>query len=113
MSNKSQYTLLHIANVAMAFAFFILGFSPDDGGGILHYAIADVPAFVPMGGAVDAEARRRGSGRRGRRLGRCDGLVRASSDGLRQVGQKRPTLPSRKLQRSGDSRLSSQETFLG
>lgn len=31
-----------------------------DGGGILHYAIADVPAFVPMGGAVDAEARRRG-----------------------------------------------------
>lgn len=31
-----------------------------DGGGTLHYAIADVPAFVPMGGAVDAEARRRG-----------------------------------------------------
>ena len=31
-----------------------------DGGGILHYAIADVPAFVPMGRAVDAEARRRG-----------------------------------------------------
>ncbi|MEU2203266.1 RNB domain-containing ribonuclease [Microbacterium oleivorans] len=31
-----------------------------DGGGILHYAIADVPAFVPIGGAVDAEARRRG-----------------------------------------------------
>lgn len=31
-----------------------------DAGGILHYAIADVPAFVPMGGAVDAEARRRG-----------------------------------------------------
>lgn len=32
----------------------------DDGGGILHYAIADVPAFVAFGGAVDAEARRRG-----------------------------------------------------
>ena len=31
-----------------------------DGGGILHYAIADVPAFVTLGGAVDAEARRRG-----------------------------------------------------
>lgn len=29
-------------------------------GGVLHYAIADVPAFVPFGGAVDAEARRRG-----------------------------------------------------
>jgi exoribonuclease R len=31
-----------------------------DGGGILHYAIADVPAYVELGGAVDAEARRRG-----------------------------------------------------
>ncbi len=31
-----------------------------DGGGILHYAIADVPAFVAFGGPVDAEARRRG-----------------------------------------------------
>lgn len=31
-----------------------------DGGGILHYAIADVPAFVALGGTVDAEARRRG-----------------------------------------------------
>ena len=29
-------------------------------GAILHYAIADVPAFVSPGGAVDAEARRRG-----------------------------------------------------
>ncbi|WP_312676304.1 RNB domain-containing ribonuclease [Microbacterium sp.] len=29
-------------------------------GAILHYAIADVPAFVAPGGAVDAEARRRG-----------------------------------------------------
>lgn len=29
-------------------------------GGTLHYAIADVPAFVAPGGAVDAEARRRG-----------------------------------------------------
>lgn len=29
-------------------------------GAVLHYAIADVPAFVPMGGDVDAEARRRG-----------------------------------------------------
>jgi exoribonuclease R len=29
-------------------------------GAVLHYAIADVPAFVPPGGAVDAEARRRG-----------------------------------------------------
>lgn len=29
-------------------------------GGILHYAIADVPAFVEPGGAMDAEARRRG-----------------------------------------------------
>ena len=30
------------------------------GGGVLHYAIADVPAYVVPGGAVDAEARRRG-----------------------------------------------------
>ncbi|MBF4561833.1 RNB domain-containing ribonuclease [Microbacterium sp. VKM Ac-2870] len=29
-------------------------------GGILHYAIADVPAFVTPGGALDAETRRRG-----------------------------------------------------
>lgn len=29
-------------------------------GGVLHYAIADVPAYVQPGGAVDAEARRRG-----------------------------------------------------
>lgn len=29
-------------------------------GAILHYAIADVPAFVAPGGALDAEARRRG-----------------------------------------------------
>lgn len=29
-------------------------------GGVLHYAIADVPAFVSPGGEVDAEARRRG-----------------------------------------------------
>ncbi|MCT9821570.1 RNB domain-containing ribonuclease [Microbacterium sp. W1N] len=29
-------------------------------GGILHYAIADVPAFVAPGGALDAETRRRG-----------------------------------------------------
>ena len=29
-------------------------------GAVLHYAIADVPAFVEPGGAVDAEARRRG-----------------------------------------------------
>ncbi|HKP08262.1 MAG TPA: RNB domain-containing ribonuclease [Microbacterium sp.] len=29
-------------------------------GGVLHYAIADLPAFVTPGGAVDAEARRRG-----------------------------------------------------
>lgn len=32
--------------------------TPD--GGVLHYAIADVPAYVTPGGAVDAEARRRG-----------------------------------------------------
>ena len=29
-------------------------------GAVLHYAIADVPAYVAPGGAVDAEARRRG-----------------------------------------------------
>ena len=29
-------------------------------GGVLHYAIADVPAFVAPGGALDEEARRRG-----------------------------------------------------
>ncbi len=29
-------------------------------GGILHYAIADVPAFVTAGGSLDAETRRRG-----------------------------------------------------
>lgn len=29
-------------------------------GGVLHYAIADVPAYVAPGGAVDAEARSRG-----------------------------------------------------
>ncbi len=29
-------------------------------GGVLHYAIADVPAYVVPGGAVDLEARRRG-----------------------------------------------------
>ncbi len=33
MSNKSQYTLLHIANTAMACAFFVLGFNGD---GLLH-----------------------------------------------------------------------------
>jgi len=33
MSDKSQYTLLHIANTAMAFAFFLLGFNGD---GLLH-----------------------------------------------------------------------------
>ncbi len=32
--------------------------TPD--GAVLHYAIADVPAFVRPGGAIDAEARRRG-----------------------------------------------------
>jgi len=31
--NKSQYTLLHIANTAMACAFFVLGFNGD---GLLH-----------------------------------------------------------------------------
>ena len=31
-----------------------------DGGFILRYAIADVPGFVAPGGALDAEARRRG-----------------------------------------------------
>lgn len=30
------------------------------GGYVVHYAIADVPAFVPAGGALDAETRRRG-----------------------------------------------------
>jgi hypothetical protein len=33
MSNRNQYTLLHIANTAMAFAFFLLGFNGD---GLLH-----------------------------------------------------------------------------
>ncbi|WP_141762397.1 RNB domain-containing ribonuclease, partial [Micrococcus sp. HMSC31B01] len=32
----------------------------DDDGILVRYAIADVPAFVAPGGAVDAEARRRG-----------------------------------------------------
>src|ERR687886_170380 len=32
----------------------------DSDGFTVHYAIADVPAFVEPGGAVDAEARRRG-----------------------------------------------------
>ena len=32
-SNRNQYTLLHIANTAMAFAFFLLGFNGD---GLLH-----------------------------------------------------------------------------
>lgn len=31
-----------------------------DGGAILHYAIADVPAYVRPGGDIDAEARQRG-----------------------------------------------------
>lgn len=31
-----------------------------DGGWVVHYAIADLAAFVPTGGPVDAEARRRG-----------------------------------------------------
>jgi hypothetical protein len=31
--NRNQYTLLHIANTAMAFAFFVLGFNGD---GLLH-----------------------------------------------------------------------------
>lgn len=30
------------------------------GGGVLHYAIADIPAFVEPGGDLDAETRRRG-----------------------------------------------------
>lgn len=33
MSNRNQYTLLHIANTAMACAFFTLGFNGD---GLLH-----------------------------------------------------------------------------
>lgn len=37
-----------------------LHLSRDGAGAVLHYAIADVPAFVAPGGAVDAEARRRG-----------------------------------------------------
>ncbi|GAA5203897.1 RNB domain-containing ribonuclease [Microbacterium jejuense] len=39
-----------------------LALSPEGAptGGILQYAIADVPAYVEPGGAVDAEARRRG-----------------------------------------------------
>lgn len=37
-----------------------LHLSRDGAGALLHYAIADVPAFVAPGGAVDAEARRRG-----------------------------------------------------
>ena len=32
----------------------------DGGGFLVHYAIADVPAFVPLGGALDRETRRRG-----------------------------------------------------
>ncbi|WP_240629610.1 RNB domain-containing ribonuclease [Specibacter cremeus] len=32
----------------------------DDGGYVVHYAIADVPSFVPAGGELDAETRRRG-----------------------------------------------------
>ncbi|GAA2005170.1 RNB domain-containing ribonuclease [Microbacterium ulmi] len=35
-------------------------FERTPGGAILHYAIADVPAYARPGGAVDAEARRRG-----------------------------------------------------
>ena len=33
MSDNNQYTLLHIANTLMAFAFFLLGFNGD---GLLH-----------------------------------------------------------------------------
>ena len=32
----------------------------NDDGYVLHYAIADVPAFVRAGGPLDAETRRRG-----------------------------------------------------
>lgn len=32
----------------------------NDDGYVVHYAIADVPAFVPAGGPLDAETRRRG-----------------------------------------------------
>nr|WP_074712988.1 RNB domain-containing ribonuclease [Arthrobacter alpinus] len=32
----------------------------NDDGYIVHYAIADVPSFVPRGGPLDAETRRRG-----------------------------------------------------
>lgn len=31
-----QHQLLNIANIIMAFAFLLVGFSPDDGGGLLH-----------------------------------------------------------------------------
>lgn len=37
-----------------------LAIEPTHDGAIVHYAIADVAAFVEPGGAVDAEARRRG-----------------------------------------------------
>jgi exoribonuclease R len=36
------------------------GIEPDGGGWLVHYAIADVAAFVAAGGALDTETRRRG-----------------------------------------------------
>lgn len=36
MSKRTEYNLLNIANIIMAFAFLLVGFSPDDGGGLLH-----------------------------------------------------------------------------
>lgn len=38
-----------------------LAIEPDGDGWIVHYAIADLPSFVVPGGAVDREARRRGT----------------------------------------------------
>ncbi|MDR2257222.1 MAG: RNB domain-containing ribonuclease [Arthrobacter sp.] len=37
-----------------------LWLEPEGGGWRVHYAIADVPGFVPVGGALDAETRHRG-----------------------------------------------------
>ncbi|UUT36697.1 ribonuclease catalytic domain-containing protein [Microbacterium elymi] len=49
------------------------------GGGILHYAIADVPAFVRPGGAVDAAARQRGQ-----TLYAVDGRIPLAPDGAQR-----------------------------
>lgn len=54
-----------------------LALERDGSGWVVHYAIADLPAFVPIGGALDRETRRRG-----RTLYAADGRIPLHPDSI-------------------------------